>query len=65
MFWGSIWSDLDAMLHDFGGPGGILGILGRPLAKRGAQEEAKTQPRWPKMRSKRPTSANMEAKMAL
>ena len=26
--WVSIWSDLEAMLHDFGGPGGILGILG-------------------------------------
>ena len=39
----------------FGGPGGILGISGRLCRKSGAQEEAKMQPRWPKMLPKKPT----------
>ena len=46
-----------------GGPGGILGILGCLCRQSGAQEEARLQSRWPKMRSKRPTGANMGAKM--
>ena len=42
----------------------ILGILGGLCRQSGAQEEAEMQPRWAKMRPKRPTGANMGAKMA-
>ena len=47
----------------FGGPGGILGVLGTLCRQSGAQEGAKMQPSWPKMPPKSPTWANMGAKM--
>ena len=48
----------------FGAHGGTLGISEGLCRQSGAQEEVKMQPRWPKMLPKRPTWANMRAKLA-